>query len=262
MGRGADAVHAERVLKVISGSDAASSALAASWRRSGRLHALDPASRTLPQRLRQPRSPRRRTSSGRCCGSPRPASIGCLSPLAASAVRCSSRTGAVSWSTGGARPATSRLRRVGLGPAPCGARRSRAPTASGPASSSSAPDHRPRPAFLHPQRTPELHDRADLRRARRAGRGARRFLLPRRPHRRLRPADRDRSRGCGARDRSGELPSCFSGGADLLPPAGERAGMSLIAVEDGDLVVGATRAARLASASAWRSSQGRCRPPI
>lgn len=51
MGRGADAVHAERVLKVISGSDAASSALAASWRRSGRLHALDPASRTLPQRL-------------------------------------------------------------------------------------------------------------------------------------------------------------------------------------------------------------------
>ena len=51
MGRGADVVHAERVLKVISGSDAASSALAASWRRSGRLHALDPASRALPQRL-------------------------------------------------------------------------------------------------------------------------------------------------------------------------------------------------------------------
>ena len=51
MGRGADVVHAERVLKVISGSDAATSALAASWRRSGRLHALDPASRALPQRL-------------------------------------------------------------------------------------------------------------------------------------------------------------------------------------------------------------------
>jgi transcriptional regulator of acetoin/glycerol metabolism len=51
MGRGAGVVHAERVLKVISGSDAASSALAASWRRSGRLHALDPTSRTLPQRL-------------------------------------------------------------------------------------------------------------------------------------------------------------------------------------------------------------------
>jgi transcriptional regulator of acetoin/glycerol metabolism len=51
MGRGPDAVHAERVLRVISGSDAASSALAASWRRSGRLHALDPASPTLPERL-------------------------------------------------------------------------------------------------------------------------------------------------------------------------------------------------------------------
>ena len=32
MGRGPDAVHAERVLRVISGSDAASSALAASGR--------------------------------------------------------------------------------------------------------------------------------------------------------------------------------------------------------------------------------------
>ncbi len=51
MRRGADSVHAERVLKVISGSDAANSALAASWRRSGRLHALDPASQTLPRRL-------------------------------------------------------------------------------------------------------------------------------------------------------------------------------------------------------------------
>jgi transcriptional regulator of acetoin/glycerol metabolism len=51
MGRSANADHADRVLKVISGADAASSALAASWRRSGRLHALDPASRTPSQRL-------------------------------------------------------------------------------------------------------------------------------------------------------------------------------------------------------------------
>ena len=51
MGRSATADHADRVLKVISGTDAASSALAASWRRSGRLHALDPASRTPSQRL-------------------------------------------------------------------------------------------------------------------------------------------------------------------------------------------------------------------
>ena len=51
MGRSADADHADRVLKVISGAEAARSALAASWRRSGHLHALDPACRTPSQRL-------------------------------------------------------------------------------------------------------------------------------------------------------------------------------------------------------------------
>src|SRR5271165_5635385 len=43
--------HADHVLKVISGPDAARSALAASWRRSGRLHALDPASGAPSQRV-------------------------------------------------------------------------------------------------------------------------------------------------------------------------------------------------------------------
>jgi len=51
MERLAVADHADRVLKVISGADAARSALAASWRRSGRLHALDPASRAPSQRM-------------------------------------------------------------------------------------------------------------------------------------------------------------------------------------------------------------------
>jgi transcriptional regulator of acetoin/glycerol metabolism len=51
MGRPAVADHADRVLKVISGADPARSALAASWRRSGRLHSLDPASGTPSQRL-------------------------------------------------------------------------------------------------------------------------------------------------------------------------------------------------------------------
>ena len=53
MGRSADANHADHVLKVIAGSDAAVSALAASWRRSGRLHGLDPASQAPSQRLPQ-----------------------------------------------------------------------------------------------------------------------------------------------------------------------------------------------------------------
>jgi transcriptional regulator of acetoin/glycerol metabolism len=51
MRRSADADHADRVLKVISGADPAHSALAASWRRSGRLHELDPAGLTHSQRL-------------------------------------------------------------------------------------------------------------------------------------------------------------------------------------------------------------------
>jgi transcriptional regulator of acetoin/glycerol metabolism len=51
MGRVEGPAHADHVLKVISGNDAASSALAASWRRSGALHALDPASHAPSQRL-------------------------------------------------------------------------------------------------------------------------------------------------------------------------------------------------------------------
>jgi len=51
MGRPAAAVHAERIIKAISSGDAASSAVAALWRRSGRLHALDPANSAPSVRL-------------------------------------------------------------------------------------------------------------------------------------------------------------------------------------------------------------------
>jgi transcriptional regulator of acetoin/glycerol metabolism len=51
MGRIEGPAHADHVLKVIAGNGAASSALAASWRRSGALHALDPESRAPSQRL-------------------------------------------------------------------------------------------------------------------------------------------------------------------------------------------------------------------
>ena len=51
MGRVEGPAHADHVLKVIAGNEAASSALAASWRRSGALYALDPASCAPPQRL-------------------------------------------------------------------------------------------------------------------------------------------------------------------------------------------------------------------
>jgi transcriptional regulator of acetoin/glycerol metabolism len=44
-------MHAHRVIKAILNSDPASSALAASWRRSGTVHALDPASRAPSMRI-------------------------------------------------------------------------------------------------------------------------------------------------------------------------------------------------------------------
>ena len=58
------AAHADRVLKVIAGNEAASSALAASWRRSGALHALDPASRAPSERLPQEEIARSRERMG------------------------------------------------------------------------------------------------------------------------------------------------------------------------------------------------------
>ena len=64
MGRVEGPAHADHVLKVIAGNDAASSALAASWRRSGALYALDPASRRPPQRLPEPETARSRERMG------------------------------------------------------------------------------------------------------------------------------------------------------------------------------------------------------
>lgn len=46
-----DAIHAEHVFKAVASSDAARSPVVASWRRSSNLHALDPAMSNLPSRL-------------------------------------------------------------------------------------------------------------------------------------------------------------------------------------------------------------------
>lgn len=51
MGRSLDAAHADKVLDVLTGGECGNAALAASWRRSGRVHALDPASRGRSYRL-------------------------------------------------------------------------------------------------------------------------------------------------------------------------------------------------------------------
>ena len=64
MGRVEGPAHADHVFKVIAGNDAANSALAASWRRSGALHALDPSSRTPSQRLPEDEIERSRERMG------------------------------------------------------------------------------------------------------------------------------------------------------------------------------------------------------
>jgi transcriptional regulator of acetoin/glycerol metabolism len=64
MGRIGGPAHADHVLKVIAGNEAASSALAASWRRSGALHALDPANRAPSQRLPEEEIARSRDRMG------------------------------------------------------------------------------------------------------------------------------------------------------------------------------------------------------
>jgi transcriptional regulator of acetoin/glycerol metabolism len=68
MGRVEGPTHADHVLKVIAGNDAASSALAASWRRSGALHALDPASIAPSQRLPEEEIARSREGMGSLLG--------------------------------------------------------------------------------------------------------------------------------------------------------------------------------------------------
>ena len=51
MGRSLGAVHVERVLGVLAGGGIANSGLAASWRRSGHVHSLDPTNRAPSRRL-------------------------------------------------------------------------------------------------------------------------------------------------------------------------------------------------------------------
>jgi transcriptional regulator of acetoin/glycerol metabolism len=87
MGRSEDPAHADYVLKVIASNDAANSALAASWRRSGALHALDPASRAPSQRLPEDEIGRARERLGSLLVAPKRASTACFLLLAASAVR-------------------------------------------------------------------------------------------------------------------------------------------------------------------------------
>src|SRR5215470_5221141 len=68
MGLSSDAAHADKVLDVLGGAGCADAALAASWRRSGCLHALDPASRTSSYRLSEVKIANARERLGRLLG--------------------------------------------------------------------------------------------------------------------------------------------------------------------------------------------------
>ena len=182
MGRPPAAVHAERVIKAIAGDEAASSALAASWSRSGRLHALDPASAKPTLRVERAGNRAARERIGRLLG----VAEGFIDRLNAA-------VGGVGCSVVARRPRRRRRRAPrrasddktfeGLGPVDVGGlerevrghQRHRHLPRRG-----ARGDDRPRSAFLHPQHAPRLHDGADLRRARRTRGGARHLVVPRR----------------------------------------------------------------------------------
>src|SRR5690348_13704295 len=87
MGQIEGPAHADHVLKVIAGNDAASSALAASSRRSGALHALDPASRAPSQRLPEEEIARSRERMGSLLfAAPRATTLARLSAPSSSAL--------------------------------------------------------------------------------------------------------------------------------------------------------------------------------
>ena len=65
--------HAARVEAAIASGQAARSALVASWRRSSRLHHLDPAAAALPHAAERSRAAARRASASRRCSPPRKA---------------------------------------------------------------------------------------------------------------------------------------------------------------------------------------------
>ena len=174
---------------------------------SGRLHALDPASDAPSRRLWRPRSPEPARSSARCCGSPRAVSTACSWRLGGvgCSVMLADRSGVVI-DRRGRRVRRLHVRRLGLVDRRRVEREVRGhqrhrhrPRRAAP------PDHSLRPALLHPQCRAQLHQRADLRRARGARRRARRFLLSRRSDGRVRSAHRHGDSRRGALDRGGKL---------------------------------------------------------
>ena len=204
---------------------------------------------------------KRRGRSNRCCRSPRRRSIVCSWQSAGPAAPPSSLTAAAfPRSARRGRPAASlpstlgsvdwnRVERRGRGHERHRHLPRRAASADDPS----------RPAFLCPQFSAFVQHGADLRRARRARRGARRFVLPRRLHGRIRATDRHGGRRSGAAHRARQLPraSPRRGSSSLRPR--RTAGQPLLAINASSLVVGATRTTAGAGGDR-QGSAGRRRP--
>ena len=166
MERLAAVAHTNRVLKAIIGNGAASSPIVASWRRSGALHALDPANVARSWRLSSPEVAAARERLGRLLHVAQPSlerlffavgGVGCSVMLADRDGVILERRGAPADELGLRRRRPVDRRR--LEREIRGHERSRYlsfRTARG--------DDRPRSAFLRPQFRALLHQRADLRR--------------------------------------------------------------------------------------------------
>ena len=248
MGRSSAAAHVDRVTKAISGGDAASSALVASWRRSGRLHALDPASSAPSVRVTEAEAAAARERLGRLLSIAGPGldrlfqavgGIGCSVMLAdADGVVIERRgapcddttfdgwglwTGAV-WSerfegTNGIGTCLVEQRAVTID------REQHFFARNGLLACTTAPIYDERGDLAAALDVSSC--RADL------TDGFARLIAT---------AVSDAARGIEAENFRSAYPSARI----LLAPAGERAGPALLAVDRDDLVVGATRAARLA----------------
>ena len=244
----APVAHADFVLKVISGGGAATSALAASWRRSGRLHALDPASRRPSHRLAAAEIDQARERLGRLFRIAEAAldrlflavgGVGCSTVLADRNGVVVDRRGAV--------PDDSTFDAWGLWTGAVWSESFEGTNGIGtclveqhPVTIDRDEHFLSRNALLSCTTAPIFDERGDLAAA--LDVSSCRSDLTQGFLRLISAAVADAARAVEVEN----FRLAFPEARILLAPAGERAGPALLAVDRDDLVVGATRAARLA----------------
>ena len=158
--------HAARVEAAIASGQAARSALVASWRRSSRLHHLDPAGPRPPLRLSEAELRQARERVAPLLAAAQAAMDRLYQAVGAQpAAACCSPTARACRSTAVARrPTIATFESWGLWTGALWSEEHEGTNGIGTCVvEQRAADDRPRPAFLHPQHAAELHGRADLR---------------------------------------------------------------------------------------------------